>query len=542
MYKDDRLISDTTAIFLRAIIFAAAIIATVTSPLRVAEGRTVFFLLGGGIVWVLLSSLSLLSSSRNPLDTRSHMALVCLDVAMVSVIVWAMGPQSCVYAMFYYVPILYAITRLDIRSCIASSALAAVAYFFISLVANTLRQNLLEVITFSFSALVLATMLGILYAELHSRKTLAESLRTSLQRLSAIYDVARTAWSESSSLEDVLKRVLQEIGDLAKTHECYIALLDKEGELAITAHEQAEGEFYWEAALESIRERGRSHPLRESTMGGGGGTGTTLTLPLLTSRDVLGAVQIQRKGGFWKRELETIQALCAEVAVAIENACLRRELVRLATTDPVTGLYNRTELSNRMSEERARALRQGHSLSLLMIDVDGFKRINDRAGHAAGDSVLYRLAEVLRGQLRECDSAGRWGGDEFCLLLPETSFEESLAAAEKLRRDFRECANKHLHAPKKREIEDLLSSATVSIGIISNSDGSLSAEQLLSFADRALYAAKSAGRDMVKAFLVGADSKESPPPPDEDAAYDHFTDEREKVGSTGPENGHCSLT
>jgi len=503
------LISDTTAIFLRAGIFVAAIAAAATASPAGNRGEILLLLLGGGIVWVFLSTVSLLAAVRNPSDRHSHISLICLDVIVVSVIVWAMGPENVMYALLYYIPVLYAASRLEIRSCIASAALAAVAYLFVSLLGSPDKKELLTVSSFAFSALTLATILGMLYAELSARKKLAESLRTSLQRLSAIYDVARTAWSTSHSLEDVLRRVLQETSHLAGSRDCFIALLDKEGRFEVTAQEGSEGDFCWESAQEVA---GGERPLHEFVaVRSGEGTRTILTLPLRGTRDLLGAVQIQRRESFRTREVEALQALCAEVAVALENACLRRELVRLATTDPVTELCNRAELSGRLEAEVARALRHGHSLSLLMVDIDGFKAINDRAGHAAGDRVLRRLAEAL-SQLRKCDSAGRWGGDEFCVLLPETNLEGSLTAAERLREGFRDGREKCACPAGDCGPEHVVCSPTLSIGVISNSDGSLAAEQLLSFADRALYAAKRAGRDKVKAFVVGAESEECPPP------------------------------
>jgi diguanylate cyclase (GGDEF)-like protein len=516
---------------LRAGIFAAAIIAVVTIPLGAAPGRSLFLLLAGGFIWLLLSSLALLVVSKDPRDARSHMPLVCLDVLMVSVIVWAMGSQHSIYAMLYYIPILYAITRLDIRSCIASSVLAALAYFFVSLVANTVMYNLMEVIAFSFSALMLAVILSILHAELSARKSLAESLRSSLQRLSAVYDVARSAWDSEFSLEDVLQRVLREVGNLAKTHDCHLALTDKDGDFEVVALEGAQAGFCWEAALEVLKDSGGSQPIRDC-LDKPAGQCNLLTLPLVTSREMLGAVQMQRSEPFREREIETIQALCSEVAVAVENALLRRELIRLATTDPVTGLYNRSQLSSRLAAERSRAMREGKSLSLLMIDIDGFKAINDQAGHAAGDRVLRRLAEALRKESRPCDSAGRWGGDEFCLLMPGTSLEESLSAAERLRNDFRQALKANGCPAGNSKENSALCAATLSIGIISNSDASLQAGELLSYADRALYAAKRAGRDMVKAFLIGTDSEELPPPVAEEAPGVYSPVEADKAQCT----------
>jgi len=506
LQRNGRVISDPTAIFLRASVFGAALVAIAMAPIRAAREEFLPFLIGAGIFYVVLSSFWLLVLTKRIQDSQGHITLVCLDVLMVSAVIWAVGTQYGVYALLYYVPIIYAGARLDLRSCIASSVLAAAAYVFISLSEdNLLAQDLMGVSTFGVSALVLAAVVGLLSSELIARKELTESLGASLERLSAIYDVARAAW-DSDSLEEVLRRTLAEVSNLSRTTTCFIALLSAEGSIERSVGGSGEEGFQKEAALAALKGKGRPGLVLESPPAGGGQK-TILTLPLRTSRGMLGVVQVHRKEGFRTREVETLQALCAEVALAIENASLRSELLRLATTDAVTGLYNRAELSSRLAAEVARARRYGHPLSLLMVDIDGFKAINDRHGHAGGDRALCRLAEILRQQLRTCDTPGRWGGDEFCVLLPETPLEGSLTVAERIRKVFRSNGEEDL-SPGTAQCEPKAGPrpTTLSIGIISNSDGSLSAEQLMTFADRALYAAKRAGRDQVKAFIVSANT------------------------------------
>lgn len=514
MQTEDRLIGDSTAVLLRAGIFVAALVAVIAYPGHDNPARLILMMLIGGAIYVLLSTFSLLAVLRNPYDQRAHTMLVCLDVLAISALIWMTGTKNSMFALLYYIPVLYAATRLDFRSCIASSMLSAAAYAFVSLGRDMLPENLMQVCSFAFSSLTLAAILGMLYSELFARKRLAESLRASLQRLSAIYDVARAAWDTSYSLEEIVMRVLQEVSELAHSHDCYLALLDGEGRFEVTLYEGAESEFSWEAALRVAKQQQKKNALLETSVSQNGpGQRHILTLALRASRELLGVAQIHRKEPFLAREEETLQALCTEVAVAIENAILRKELLRLATTDAMTRLYNRAELSNRLSAEMSRAQRYGRTLSLLMLDIDGFKQINDRAGHAEGDRVLQLLADLLRSQLRPCDSAGRWGGDEFCILLPETPLEGSLCVAERIRTTFR-TALEESTGTYDPELAETICAASLSIGIISSSDSSLSSEQLLSFADRALYAAKRAGRNQVKAFLVGADTW-PPPPPDE---------------------------
>ena len=160
------------------------------------------------------------------------------------------------------------------------------------------------------------------------------------------------------------------------------------------------------------------------------------------------------------------------------------ELERLSITDSLTGLHNRRHLMDRLASEVSRARRHGHGFSLLMVDVDHFKRYNDAHGHMAGDEVLVRLAKVLRESTREVDCAARYGGEEFLVLLPETSMEAAVEIAERIRTKLGE---ERLAGGR----------VTVSIGVAAFPEFGESAEAIIMSADAALYQAKREGRDRV---------------------------------------------
>lgn len=164
-----------------------------------------------------------------------------------------------------------------------------------------------------------------------------------------------------------------------------------------------------------------------------------------------------------------------------------QKLVQMARVDGLTGVYNRRYLDMRLKEELDRCRRHGNSFSLLILDIDHFKKINDRHGHLCGDYVLRDLARKLQQQLRTTDIIGRYGGEEFCCLLPETSLQQALIFAERCRDKIA----KELFSCDGHTI-----SITISLGATEQQDGD-TLEGIVRRADVALYEAKHGGRNLV---------------------------------------------
>lgn len=173
-----------------------------------------------------------------------------------------------------------------------------------------------------------------------------------------------------------------------------------------------------------------------------------------------------------------------------------RVLSEISARDSLTGLYNRWYVLEKIDSEMNRALRHGSPMSVLMLDIDHFKRVNDSFGHTVGDEVLKIVGQVLRESCRIYDVPGRYGGEEFCIVLPETRVGNTTVVAERIRTRL---------AATELPVGNASVSVTASIGVAGmdsvSDEGVVSAAALIERADRALYAAKHHGRNRVELWL-----------------------------------------
>jgi diguanylate cyclase (GGDEF)-like protein len=163
----------------------------------------------------------------------------------------------------------------------------------------------------------------------------------------------------------------------------------------------------------------------------------------------------------------------------------KRKIRELSRTDELTGLYNRRYFFELAADQQALSERHGHPLTLLVLDLDHFKRINDQYGHHTGDQVLRFTAQALAGLIRSTDILARYGGEEFVLLLPQTTDQEALTLCRRIRREL----------ALSQSRQDDLPPVTMSIGAASSIQHGCELDTLLVEADRALYLAKAGGRD-----------------------------------------------
>jgi diguanylate cyclase (GGDEF)-like protein len=331
------------------------------------------------------------------------------------------------------------------------------------------------------------------------------ALTVQLDRLMAVNRVGR-ATASSTVLDEVGEHVFRECRRVFSFDAFYLVLYDaKRHELDFRIHHNqhgrqprktkraGEGALGWivENARPVIIEdwEGSDSEIKRISVIVGDPPASAIGVPLVFRARVLGVISLQSftAGTYHQADLELLQTIADQVAVALANAHLFEALERQSLEDPLTGLANRRQFDARFADELARAQRFDHPLTVALLDIDHFKRVNDGCGHSVGDEVLRTVALLLRRECRAIDVVARHGGEEFVILLPETGLEGARVVCEKVRAAIERYAWAKLHVQL---------TVTASLGVFELAPG-MDAGGALERADQLLYAAKQGGRNRV---------------------------------------------
>jgi len=232
--------------------------------------------------------------------------------------------------------------------------------------------------------------------------------------------------------------------------------------------------------------------------------GTFFCYPLVSGSDFLGSLTLTfaDEHALPDYERNAVMTLARMAATSISNANLHERVAKMATTDGLTGLNNHRYFQERLAERVEEARRHPTKHSLILIDIDHFKQVNDTHGHPVGDEVLRGLAKLLRESVRNVDLAARYGGEEFVLLLTNTDRKGAMLLAERVRKEAKKL---------KFDGEDGTFAITISLGVATFPDDARSKEAVIERADRALYRAKEQGRDQVVAYADIRDDESTGP-------------------------------
>jgi diguanylate cyclase (GGDEF)-like protein len=216
-----------------------------------------------------------------------------------------------------------------------------------------------------------------------------------------------------------------------------------------------------------------------------------LCYPLMRRGERMGAIELINKtdGAFTREDQSLVEMMLNPLAIAVRSVNFFEEAERLTITDDLTKLYNYRYLMRYIEADVKRCLRYKKKVSLLFIDVDGFKRINDTFGHLVGSQALAEIGQVFKRIVRETDVVGRYGGDEFVIVLPETPLSGAMVIAERIRKKVEEC---------EFIAQNLSIRLTVSLGVANCPKHTLTAEGLIKKADAAMYRAKELSKNSIK--------------------------------------------
>src|SRR5829696_722345 len=328
-------------------------------------------------------------------------------------------------------------------------------------------------------------------------------LKSRLERPESVLALLRAA-HESLDPESIGKLVVNRAEEWFKASACGVFAADLDGQVAGLAS-KGMGELLSPAALGVARwvlGHGRdfaSADLRKDSRAMGA-AGAVLAWPLRCRAQTVAALVVMERQAATQAPLLTPAAghalgtMLEGPALALDNALRLRRAEALSVTDDLTQLYNSRYLNLVLRRESKRASRNGRPLSLLFMDLDGFKAVNDTYGHLAGSKARVEAAVIIRGSARETDVAARFGGDEFSVILPDTGREGAVSVAERIR--------DKIAAHAFLEKEGLGVKLTVSVGVATLPDVAASAEQLIHAADEAMYWVKEHGKNNI--YVAGS--------------------------------------
>lgn len=472
-------------------------------------------LLAAGIVGTLVAHfLMFLLAVRGRFDIKlAYLSSIIYDLVVVpTLVLFAGGLESSFYLLFF---LTISVAAYVLRIWFATAAVTLVCILYLM----TIRQDLDVSTIFDVSirlGFFLVYMLAISYASEHVRRSekrllklfdtlnmRTSELEKSQAQLEMIYENSRILGSILDR-EGVVKEIVRLLGQVLGYTSFGIVFRDHKNQLAYRARAMS-GQVLFQLKsidptamslvrkvcemdepirIKDIRGKDTYRPLQEDTR-------SVMVVPMNSHGAVVGVLTVESSeiGHFGERDLQMLSIVARSAASALENAELHKRTEELTIIDGLTETYNYRYFIRKLAEEKRRASRYELPLSLIMVDIDWFKKLNDTYGHEAGNCVLKSLAKVITRCIRDVDIFARYGGEEFVIILPQTPLHEARTIGERIRQQVEEHVIDTGHTGKLR--------ITVSVGVSSYPENGKSQEELVSIADQALYQAKGEGRNHV---------------------------------------------
>ena len=335
-----------------------------------------------------------------------------------------------------------------------------------------------------------------------------DSLQKQIDALRDLIEVAKTVVS-TLDLDTLLQAIMVSAMHYSETPAGSVALYDsKKKELSLHAHMGLSAEFIkverWSVNTGGLTEQilnsgeifivsdTENSSFFHNPVAVNEGIRSLICVPLVFQDDIVGILYLDdfTPRDFDRGKLELLSILASFAALAIHNARLHNKTKMMAITDFLTGLFNHRYFQQIFNQELGRSRRYKKIMSLVILDIDNFKAFNDRFGHAVGDRILVSIGDIISKSLRKIDYAFRYGGEEFVIILPETSLENAILTADRLREKIELEASQSVPEAQNSNI-------TVSAGVACYPEDGTNREELFSLMDSYLYKAKSQGKNIV---------------------------------------------
>ncbi|MFH1374696.1 MAG: sensor domain-containing diguanylate cyclase [bacterium] len=472
------------------------------------------------LFWVVLGTFSLhlavfFAAIRGRFDIKlAYLSAIIYDIILVPTVVLHTGGIDSPFSLLFFLTT--AVAAYVLRFWVASSVTLVVALTYLGAISQTVSgENLFGAAI--YIGFLLVFFLTLSYASDHLRRSekrllglfdtlnrRTSELERSHAQLEIIYENSRIAASILDT-DGVVKEVMRILGNVLQYPHAFMILEDKSGRLYYRArltsgrcnfHPKAIGSDRMELVRKICR---LGEPVRVRDIAGrddyqplGEGVRSIMVVPMSSRGQITGvlAAESDRVGHFTERDIQLLSIVTRSAALALENAELHKRTEELTIVDELTETYNYRYFLQKLQEEKRRAVRYNLPLSLIMIDIDRFKKLNDTYGHESGNSVLRELSVIIRDCIRDVDIFVRYGGEEFAVILPQTPLREASVLGERIRERVEAAVMDAGQVGRLR--------ITVSVGVSSFPENGRSEEELVSVADQALYRAKGEGRNLVR--------------------------------------------
>lgn len=446
--------------------------------------------------------------------------VVALDIGFLILIVQLTGGTASNLYVLYYLIAAFAGYHISLRAGMAISGAITVAYITPGLVsagAAALPDLVFRMAILWFFAVALSlaaraartSTLRLLSAmdKLNERTSELEATHTQLQ---TIYETARSL-AQWLVEEDVIDRVLTIARTVLNYPVCEVYTWDRTTQrLTLKGRVGTEGvehysdprpiepsEVFRRVILEKETARVVDRHLGRRIVDGDP-CRSQLVVPMISEGNLIGLLcaESPQVNAFGEHDERVLSILAGSTALALVNADLHRQMEKLTVEDELTGLHNFRYFRTRLEDEKRRAVRYDQPLSLIMIDIDWFKKLNDRHGHEIGNLALKQVACVIAACVRDVDVLARYGGEEFIVILPHTGTREAQTIGERIRRHIEDAQFGPDAAGRPIHI-------TASIGVSCYPENGVPEDDLVESVDQALYRAKGAGKNIVQLSGVG---------------------------------------